>query len=321
MKKRQCILFLLLTLTIKLSGQIVYDTIPETCVTFGGHYWDKLFIIKDVSNQVSTYFKNVDFSQIDCKGQRVFVATTFGENGELKNTRLIKSTSPMCDSIAFYFVKGLNDWLPGLQRGRFIDIPFGFSIPMDSIELIDNYATILCFLDGTKGEFDKRNAYFDFYQPNGSQKIINDFQYFVNYLTEKRCRDSLYVYNWGYRRPAKKNRIKVEIMNNEKDSINYIVFYPDTPQTLCYILANERSLLYWDNKSWGIVSNFRPAKRKSTLYIEKNKKTVLIGFIMGEKEPRLAINRLIFESDTTLNLDFKVYVKQDLMNELSNYGW
>ncbi|MGV8091798.1 MAG: hypothetical protein AB2L24_08035 [Mangrovibacterium sp.] len=126
MKRGRNILILLL-LTINLSAQIVYDTIPDNEAIFGGHGWDELVIFKDFKTQTLKYFDNVNFNNIDCYGKKVFVSTIFGKNGELKNTRIVKSASPICDSIAFYFVNGLKDWLPGLARGKFVDMPFRFS--------------------------------------------------------------------------------------------------------------------------------------------------------------------------------------------------
>jgi hypothetical protein len=129
MKKTTPILLLtLLTLATSLSAQIVYDTIPaiynEDDVVFGGHYWEKAFIFKDLKTQTLNYLEKVDLNNIDCKDKRVIVSTVFGKNGELKNTKIVKSGGPVCDSIAFYYVDGFKDWLPGLMRSKFVDIPY-----------------------------------------------------------------------------------------------------------------------------------------------------------------------------------------------------
>ena len=53
------------------------------------------------------------------------------------------------------------------------------------------------------------------------------------------------------------------------------------------------------------------------IYLEKNKKTVLIGFVEGKDEPKLAIyNNVVFKHDTILHLDFELYEKKDLLNEI-----
>jgi hypothetical protein len=65
MKKRNNILLILLLLTINLSAQIVYDTIPDNEVELGGNWWEELFIFSDFKNQASTYFDKVDFENLD----------------------------------------------------------------------------------------------------------------------------------------------------------------------------------------------------------------------------------------------------------------
>jgi hypothetical protein len=67
------------------------------------------FVFKDFKTQASAYFHKVNFNNIDCYGKRVFVSTIFGKDGKVKNTRIIKSANPICDSIAFNFICGLKD--------------------------------------------------------------------------------------------------------------------------------------------------------------------------------------------------------------------
>ena len=58
-------------------------------------------------------------------------------------------------------------------------------------------------------------------------------------------------------------------------------------------------------------------KKIGEIYLEKNKKTMLIGFVRGKEEPKLAIyNNIVFENDTVLYLDFKEFEKKDLLNEI-----
>jgi hypothetical protein len=116
MKISNNILMILFLMTTNISAQVVYGTIPDN--EFGGRLWDETFIILEFEDQVFEYFKKVDLNQVDCYGETVFVSTTFGRNGELQDTRIIMAASQFCDSIAFHFVNGLEDWLPGLQRGR-----------------------------------------------------------------------------------------------------------------------------------------------------------------------------------------------------------
>ena len=302
-------------LTINLSAQIVHDTIPDKDVAFVRHGWDELFFFKDFHTQAQKYFENVDFENLDCYGAKVFVSTIFGKNGELENTKILKSASPICDSIAFNFVNGLKDWLPGLTRGKFVDIPFIFPISFDSLDIKDKYLKTDVFFNATEDEYYKRKEYFDFFYSNSSQKVINDFTYFYKYLAEKLSSDSLYVYYWEYTRPQKKDRVKIEFSKENTDSINFIIYYPENPRSINYISAKERWIFFWNKNKWQVTPNINPPKKNGTLYLEKNKKTLLIGFGSGKEEPKLAIyNNIIFSSDTILNLDFKQYNKNDLMN-------
>jgi hypothetical protein len=319
MKKRNLTLLIFLLLTISLSAQIVYDTIPDNDdeVVFGGLGWDETFIFKDFDNQTLKYFEKCNFKQLDCYEETVFVSTTFGKNGELKNTRIIKSVSPICDSIAFHFVNGLKNWLPGLQRGRFVDIPFVFPITFDNSKIKDRYAKANSFFNVTVEDFDKRKEYFDFVYSNSSQKIINDFEFFYKYLAEKLSCDSGYVYWRESDRPKKRNRVKVEPRNENKNCINYIIYYPDNPRIINYIMAKEKGILYWDKYKWAITPNFTPAKKNGTLYLEKDKPTMLIGFIAGKEEPKLAIYKnIVFENDTVMDLHLKLYEKNEMLNDV-----
>lgn len=317
MKRRRNILLILLLLTINLSAQIVYDTIPDDEITFGGHSWEELFVFKDFKTQALTYFDKIDFENLDCYGEKVFIETVFGKNGELKNTRIVKSASSICDSIAFNFVNGLKDWLPGIQRGKFVDIPFVFPITFDSLEIKDRYAKANGFFNATADEFDKRKEYFDFIYSSSSQKVINDFELFYKFLAEKLSGDSGYVYCWEYTPPKKKDRVKIDLNKENSDCINFVIYYPENPRSINYISAKERWIFYWDKNKWQITPNIKPAKKNGTLYLEKNKPTMLIGFIEGNEEPKLAIYRnIVFKNDTVLNLDLKPYEKNEMLHEI-----
>ena len=315
MKRHNNILLIFFLITVDLSAQIVYDTIPDNEIAFSGQYWEEFFVFKDFDIQASTYFDRVDFKNLDCYGKTVVVSTIFGKNGELRNTSIVKSASPNCDSIAFDFVIGLKDWLPGMARGKFVDIPFVFPIRFDSLEIKDRFTKTKAFFNATEIEFNKRKEYYDFFYSNSSQKIINDFTYFYKYLAEKLSSDSLYIHCWEYNRPKKRNSVKIKLNNENTDSINFIIYYSENPRIINYILAKERWIFYWDKYRCGITPNFTPAKKNGTIYLEKNKKMILLGFVSGKEEPTLAIyNNIIFKSDTIINLTFKQYEKKDLLN-------
>ena len=317
MNSRNNIILIFLLLAINLSAQIVNDKIPNDKYEIGSQWWDEDVIFRDIEKQVSTYFDKIDFRNLDCYGEKVIVSTIFGKNGGLVNTRILKSASPICDSIASNFINGLKDWLPGLSRGKFVDIPFIFPIIFDSLEMKDRYSKMYKFLNATKDEYEKRKEYFDFFYADSSKKIINDFSYFYKYLAEKLSSDSLYIYCLEYARPKKRDRVKIELNKENTDSMNFLIYYPENPRIINYILAKEKWIFYWDKNKWQVIPNFNPPKKKGTLYLEKNKKTMLIGFVRGKEEPKLVIyNNITFSRDTILNPEFKQYDKKDLMSKI-----
>lgn len=316
-KKRNNILLFFLLVTINLPAQIVYDTIPSKEGGFGGHWWDELFVFRDFNTQALSFFNKVNFHTIDCYGETVYVSTIFGKNGKITNTRIVRSVSPICDSIAYSFVNGLKDWLPGLGRGKTIDIPFTFPIIFDSLKIKDRYTKSYIYFNATEDEFMKRQELFDFFYSNCSQKILNDFTYFNDYLAQKLGGDGLYIYSFRYTRPKKKNRVKVEFYSENRDSINFIIYYHDNPRIINYVTAEEKGIVYWDKYRWTFEPNLTPAKKNGILYLEKNKRAMIIGFVKGKEEPRLAIYKnIIFNNDTVLNLDLKLYEKSELLKEI-----
>lgn len=319
MKRINSILLFFFLLTInRLSAQIVYDTIPPDELEIGGHWWEELFMFKDFEKQALTYFSKINFKNLDCYGETVFVETVFEKDGALDNTRIVKSASSICDSIAFTFVNGLKDWVPGIRRGTFVDIPFVFPIIFDSVEIKNRYANTTEFLTASSEKFDKRKEYFDFVYSNNSHRIINNFEFFYKFLAEKLSVEGCYVRCREYTTPKRNDRVRIDLNEENSDSINFIIYYPDDPGSINYILAKERWLFYWDKNIWMIIPNITPPKKKGRLYLEKNRRTLFIGFVSGKEEPLLAIYRdIIFLNDTLLNLDFKQYNKSNLMKEIN----
>lgn len=295
MKKGNNILLVLLLLTINLSAKIVNDTIPDNEVVFGGHGWDELFVFKDFNNLALTYFNNVDFNNIDCYGEQVFVSTIFGKNGKLKNTRIVKSASPICDSIAFNFVNGLKDWLPGLAGGKFVDIPFTFPINFDSLVIKDRYSKLV-FFNATLEEYSKRKEYLDFvYSNNYEQEIINDFDFFKKYMAEA-FQDSKYI------------NILTDYKLKRKESIGLVINAPKRKYT--HLLVRD------PQKDW-IIYEYNLKKGK--VRVPKGKKLFLIIYEEGIT-PLLQTKIIFSEKDTVIDLKLENYTKGKLLDEIKKYS-
>ena len=127
MIKISFILLIIIGLINPTLGQIVYDTIPNEEIIGTGIYWEKSPIIRNVEYQLVDKFTN-DANKYNLNSNgRVFVETIFGKDGTLKNTRIVKGFSRQYDSLAFYTIYNLNDWLPGIHfRGYPVDIPYTF---------------------------------------------------------------------------------------------------------------------------------------------------------------------------------------------------
>lgn len=282
-------------LTINLSAQVVYDTIPDNEVMIGGYGWEDLFIFKDFENQALKYFDKVDFENLDCYGGKVFVSTIFGKNGELKETKIVKSASPICDSIAYNFVNGLKGWLPGLARGKFVDIPFLFPITFDSVSIKDRYSNFE-FFNATQEEYNKRKKYFDFiYSDKYEQKIISDFDFFKKYMAEV-FRDSQYVH------------ILTDYKLKRKEST---VLEFNTPG------SKEIRLLVSDPKKDWILYEY--SLKKGKVRVPKNRKLILIIYKEGTS-PLLQTMTISAEKDTTIDLRLENYTKWKLLDEINKYS-
>ncbi|MCK9292084.1 MAG: hypothetical protein M0P54_10800 [Bacteroidales bacterium] len=296
MKRQSNILLIFLLLTLNGTAQIVYDTIPDNEVVFGGHVWDELFIFKDFQTQSSKYFENIDFKNIDCYGKKVFVSTVFGKNGELKNTKIIKSANPICDSIAFSFVNDLKDWLPGLARGKFIDIPFIFPISFDSLLIKERLAKTYMFYNATEEEYNKRKEKFEFvYSSQYDKKIINDFDFFKYYMAET-FRDSQYVH------------ILTEYKLKRKESI---VLEFNIPK------SKSLHLLVRDNQKKWIIYEY--SLKKSKIRVPRDKNLLLIFYKEGIN-PLLQTKIIKSDKDATIELELEKYTKGRLLDEINKYS-
>lgn len=319
MKKNSfALLFIFFSFTY-ISSQVIYDTIPKNDDEgeIGRLWFEDYFIFKDFNQQASTFFKDINFNYLNSNGKIVYVSTVFGKNGEIKDTKIIKSVNPACDSIAFTFVNNLKDWLPGLNRNQFVDIPFVFPFNFDSITFQKSYLRTSSFFIAKENEYKKRKEYFDFIYSSDSVKLINDFNFFQIFLTKELSNDNLYIYRREYSRPNKKNRVKIKLNGDDANNLNFLIYHPDTPKIIKFINSKGKSIIFWDKNEWALKLNATPAKKNDIIYLDKNKNTILICFLKGEKEPILDIYyNTVFTNDTTLNINLKNYTKDILIKEL-----
>jgi hypothetical protein len=290
MKYRFIFLFFLLS-SINLTAQVKYDTIPSGVHIIGDQTFEEQVIFKDFNSQLLTYFKSVNLKSIPCYGKRVYVSTVFGSNGKLKNTSITKSVNPVCDSIAFCFVANLKDWLPGLLRGWYVDIPFLFPITFDTSKLAHLYSG---FFDATTKEYAKRKEYFDFANSQQyDQKIINDFDFFKKYMAEV-LRQNEYVY------------ILKDYKLRRKESVVLQFSAPDREFT---------HLLVSDAQKNGLLYEY--SLKNGPVRVPRDRKLLIIIYQEGSP-PLLQTNVIYPTKDTVINLKTENYTKGRLLDEINH---
>ena len=296
MKIQKYIFLVFLLLSANMAAQVKYDTIPSDIVVSTGFAFDELFIFKDFRTQTLNYFENIDFETLDCYGEIVFIESIFGENGKLKNTRIVKSASPICDSIAFNFVNGLYGWLPGLQRGRFIDIPFVFPISFDSSKISNGYVHSDLFFHATNEEYRKRKEYFDFYfSDNYEQKIINDYNLFKGFITQIfRSKNSVFIHT-----DHKIKRKESVILKFEVHEIKHI-----------HLLVRDIQ------KDWMI---YEYNLQKGEIRVPQNRELFLIFYKEGDN-PLIQTKTINSTENVTINLELEEYNKGRLLEEIKKYS-
>lgn len=291
MKCKYCQFMLLILFATSLTAQVKYDTIPSKNDELGLMYFEESFVFKDFSSQASSYFREIDFSKINCLGKKVFVSTVFGKDGKIKDTKILKSVSPNCDSIAFYFIDGLTDWLPGLGGGKFVDIPYTFPITFDTTTMKDRWSKVFSVSDI---EYEKRKAYFDFvYSTQTDQKIISDYRFFKKYVATM----------------LEKNKhtfILTDYRLKRKECIKLQFNLPKNKHT--HLLIKD------PQKDW-ILYDYTLNKKK--VRIPKDHCLLLVAYQEGNP-PLLETKQIWAKKDTVLNLQLEEYTKKQLINELKN---
>ena len=298
MKVKQFLIGTFILATTNLFGQVVYDTIPEKNYVFGGSVFEKLITFRNFSDQFRKNFISIDFNKLPEKTGRVIVSSTFTKNGKIENTRIVRSLNPYFDSIAFYSISNLKDWLLGMRRGELVNIDMTFPILFSSdLKKINEFEK--AFKDifkTTESEFQSRQDYFNFCNSDSeSQTIINNFEYFTNFIADNLSDSSFtYVYKYSKQDVDKKLRTKI-ILSNSNDC------------KLILINPNKKNTIY-------------TTKSKSKLYLNKNNDYVLIAFKnLGTDNPKLAIKHIGTKKLNEYSLEFNIMTKKDFIYELSKF--
>ena len=298
MKVKQFLIWTFILATTNLFGQVVYDTIPEKNYVFGGSVFEKLITFRNFSDQFRKNFISIDFNKLPEKTGRVIVSSTFTKNGKIENTRIVRSLNPYFDSIAFYSISNLKDWLPGMRRGEFVNIDMTFPILFSSdLKKINEFEKAFNdIFKTTESEFQSRQDYFNFCNSDSeSQTIINNFEYFTNFIADN-LSDSSFTYVYKYSKQDVDRKLRTKIILSNSNDCKLILINP-----------NKKNTIY-------------TAKSKSKLYLNKNNDYVLIAFKnLGTDNPKLAINHIETRKQNEFFLEFNILTKKDFIYELSKF--
>ncbi len=298
MKVKLILIWTLIIFTTNLFGQVVYDTIPEKNYVFGSDIFEKLIVFRNFSDQFCENFINIDYNKLPEKTGRVIVSSTFTKRGKIKNTRIVRSLNPYFDSIAFYSIYNLKDWLPGMHRGKFVNIDMTFPILFSSdLKKINEFEKgFNDIFKTTESEFQSRQDYFNFCNSDlESQTIINNFEYFTNFIADN-LSDSCYTYVYKYSKQDVDRKFRTKIILSNSNDCKLILINP-----------NKKNIIY-------------TTKSKSKLYLNKNNDYVLIAFKnLGTDNPKLAIKHIGTKKLNEYSLEFNIMTKKDFIYELSKF--
>lgn len=292
MKKHFFFIFVILFSTNIWAQTNQDSTNNEDIEEMMGMIVEYMFAINDTDKQVDDYFNKIDIENSGCRSEKVWISTIVGSDGMLRNTKVVRSVNPICDSIALNFVLGLKGWVPAITRNRYVTAPLTLPIVFDVAELKMRLASLH---PTSVEEHCRRREIIDLIRCDSCIAIPNDFRIFLDFTAHQLTSNNRTPYIIPYERPKRKNRVKVALNDSKTRGINFIIF----------------------DSEKGHVLNYLSAKSRQYLYIEKDKKILLIGFIQDENNPLIAVyNGISFSNDTTLSLEFRHYQKPELITEI-----
>lgn len=276
------------------TAQVVYDTIPKVQRWLTTHLTADYPVFVDIESQSADYFNHIDFKDIDCDGERVDVSAIFSKDRTMDQVKIITAASPMCDSIAYYFVKGLEGWIPALEGGKFVDAPFNFPFVFDSLKVLKMFGAAHSFLSVSDEEFRKRSTYFDFvHTDDPNHAIIGDYQLFQGFIAEA-LRTEKYIHILSNYKRGRKESVALEIEVPNPKSTHVLIWNPA--------------------KNW--ILDAYDLRRRKKIRIAKDKELFLVVFEEG-KEPLIQTQTFRSSTDEKLAIFPVQYNRGQLLEELA----
>jgi DNA primase large subunit len=151
------------------------------------------------------------------------------------------------------------------------------------------------FFNTPDEEYFKRKEYFNFfYSDKYNQKIINDFDFFKNYMAET-FRDSQYVH------------VLTDYKLKRKESIVLEFNIPKSKYT--HLMVRD------SYKDWIL---YEYSLKNGKVRVPRDKKIFLILYTEGTT-PLIQTMMISSEKDTIINLELEEYTKGRLLDEINNY--
>jgi hypothetical protein len=214
----------------------------------------------------------------------------------MRDTKIVKSFNSVCDSIAFGFISNLTDWLPAMNNGKFEDQEFTFPVffRRETPKNVKKKRSGL--FSATEKEYKKREKYFDFYHSTDDVYVINDFEFFTLYLANSISDEYVFVYEYEYIFPWKKNSVVAKFSNKS---------------------SNTKLILIDKNKKHAILTIMESFNK---VRLEKNKSYLLIAYEdNGSESPNLSFIDIDTDIDKKITLDYKQYTRGELLMELKGH--
>lgn len=172
----------LFVLAANATGQVLDDTVPEEDIIILGWVPDEFMVFDKYEDLV---FDKTVVTQAPSgypHNGTVYVSTVFGANGKMKNTRIVKSVNPVFDSVAYLLTSNLKGWMPGMTRGRFVDIPYTFPVHFENDSLISREEIARSFSSYISAEeYQVRKILFDLLH-DPDRPMNPDYSTFVNFV-------------------------------------------------------------------------------------------------------------------------------------------
>ena len=294
---RKYYLLIVLCISFHAEGQVVYDTIPNDTIFIGGLYPDKMMVFRDSSSLI---YKNCQIESLPANYQRngsVIIETTFGKNGILIDTKVVRGINPIYDSIAFDRIQSINDWMPGMLRGRFVNIPVTLPVQFEngaivnSTRLISAYGSFI-----SEEEYFIRKKIFDFLNSEEPNQPITSNDYIFKYFLSNYFKKNGNAFVHKYSLPNIFKSVYVKTNLNSKEDILYIIS---------------------ENYSYSIEENKHP----KNFMLEKDKNFILIAYkrIKGN-QPQISIMPIDASKRFIIEFEFKDYSKTQLIKEIEKYA-